>query len=131
MGNDNKAVRSKISEWQFFVKTYGLFYITLVAPCWLSAQAVQEYIENQLILCEVCSISLFYRLKLQLILLLTVLLSVPINDLSYQNPSIRGVWSTRLLERVSIISAMWWLKADPNYKTKLLSVLLWIFLGLI
>ena len=33
---------------QFFVKTYGLFYITLVAPCWLSAQAVQECIENQL-----------------------------------------------------------------------------------
>ena len=48
MGNDNKTVRSKILVWQFFVKTYGLFHITLVAPCWLSAQAVQERIENQL-----------------------------------------------------------------------------------
>ena len=48
MGNDNKTVGSKILDWQFFVKTYGLFYIALLAPCWLSAQAVQEYIENQL-----------------------------------------------------------------------------------
>ena len=47
MGNDNKTARSKILDWLFFVKTYGLFYITLVAPCWLSAQAVQECIENQ------------------------------------------------------------------------------------
>ena len=47
MGNDNKTVRNKITVWQFFVKTYGLFDITLVAPCWLSAQAVQECIENQ------------------------------------------------------------------------------------
>ena len=49
MGNDNKTVRSKTLDWQFFVKTYGLFHITLVAPCWLSAQAVQECVENQLI----------------------------------------------------------------------------------
>ena len=49
MGNDNKTVRSKINNiWQFFVKTYGLFYITLLAPSWLSAQAVQDCIENQL-----------------------------------------------------------------------------------
>ena len=48
MGNDNKTVWSKIRVWQFFVKTYGLFYITLVTDCWLSAQAVQECIENQL-----------------------------------------------------------------------------------
>ena len=48
MGNDNKTVRSKITVWQLFVKTYGLFYITLVATCWLSAQAVQECMENQL-----------------------------------------------------------------------------------
>ena len=49
MGNYNKTVRSKINNLtQFFVKTYGLFYIILVAPCWLSAQAVQECIENQL-----------------------------------------------------------------------------------
>ena len=33
--------------WKFFVKTYGLFYITLLAPCWLSAQEVQECIVNQ------------------------------------------------------------------------------------
>ena len=48
MGNDNKTVKSKITVLQFFVKTYGLYYIILVAPCWLSAQAVQECIENQL-----------------------------------------------------------------------------------
>ena len=30
------------------MKIYGLSYITLVAPCWLSAQAVQECIENSL-----------------------------------------------------------------------------------
>ena len=48
MGNDNKIVRNKILDSQFFVKTYGLFYITLLAPCWLSAQAVEECIENQL-----------------------------------------------------------------------------------
>ena len=42
MGYDNKTV------WQFFVKTYGLFYTTLVATCWLSAQAVQVCMENQL-----------------------------------------------------------------------------------
>ena len=48
MGNDNKTVRSKILDWQFFVKIYGLFYITLLAPCLLSALAVQEFIENQL-----------------------------------------------------------------------------------
>ena len=48
MGNDNKTVKNKILDRQFYVKTYGLFYITLVAPCWLSAQAVQECIENQL-----------------------------------------------------------------------------------
>ena len=35
------------------------------------------------LLWEVYSLSLFYRLKLQLILLLTVLLSLPINDLPY------------------------------------------------
>ena len=45
MGNDNKTVRNKILDWQFFVKTYGLFYITLLG---LSPQAVQECIENQL-----------------------------------------------------------------------------------
>ena len=46
MGNDIKTIRSKITLWQFFAKTYGLFYITLVAPCWLSVQAVQECIET-------------------------------------------------------------------------------------
>ena len=48
MGNDNKSVRSKINNLTVLCETYGLFYITLVAPCWLSAQAVQECIENQL-----------------------------------------------------------------------------------
>ena len=43
-----KPLEVRLTIWQFFVKTYGLFYITLVAPCWLSAQAVQECIENQL-----------------------------------------------------------------------------------
>ena len=45
-------------RYQFFVKTYGLFYITLVAPCWLSAQAVQECIENQLTNSYVKSVAL-------------------------------------------------------------------------
>ena len=67
MGNDNKTVKSKITVWQFFVKTYGLFYINLVAPCWLSAQAVQECIENQLTnsyvkyVAKVCFMDLTYR----------------------------------------------------------------------
>ena len=30
------------------VQLNGLFYITLLAPCWLSVQEVQECIENQL-----------------------------------------------------------------------------------
>ena len=67
MGNDNKSIRGKIPVWQFFVKTYGLLYITLVAPCWLSAQTVQESIENQLknsyVKSEVCSLIPFYGLK--------------------------------------------------------------------
>ena len=49
MGNDNKTVRSKITYLTVLCETYGLFYITLVAPCWLSAKLVQECIENQLI----------------------------------------------------------------------------------
>ena len=40
------------------MKTYGLFYITLVAPCWLSAQAVQECIDNQLTNSYVKSVAL-------------------------------------------------------------------------
>ena len=44
-------------------ETYGLFYITLVAPFWLSAQSDQEI--N-------FSLNLFYGLKLQLIYLLPV-----------------------------------------------------------
>ena len=47
MGNDNKTVRGKIINLTVLCETYGLFYITLVAPSWLSAQAVQ-CIENQL-----------------------------------------------------------------------------------
>ena len=47
MGNDNKTVRSKVNNLTVLCENYGLFYITLVAPCWLSAQAVQECIENQ------------------------------------------------------------------------------------
>ena len=57
--------------------------LTLWPYFWISAQAVQECIENQLTnsLCEVYSLSLFYGLKLQLILLQTVLLSLPFNNL--------------------------------------------------
>ena len=80
-----KPLEARLGVWQFFVKTYGLFYITLVAPWWLSAQAVQECIENQLTNSYVCSLGPFYELKLQ-ILLLTVLLSLPINDLPYFSP---------------------------------------------
>jgi hypothetical protein len=36
----------------FGLTFFGLFYITLVAPCWLSALAVQECIENQLTNCQ-------------------------------------------------------------------------------
>ena len=45
MGNDNKTVRNKILDWQFFVKKPMAYFIL---PCWLSPQAVQECIENQL-----------------------------------------------------------------------------------
>ena len=45
---------SKINNLTVLCETYGLFYITLVAPCWLSAQAVQEI--N-------CSLSLFMDLS--------------------------------------------------------------------
>ena len=48
MGNDNKAIRSKINNLTVLCETYGFFYITLVAPCWLSTQVVQEGKENQL-----------------------------------------------------------------------------------
>ena len=58
MGNDNKTVRSKINNFTVLCETYGLFYITLVAPCWLSAQAVQECIENQLTNSYVNSVAL-------------------------------------------------------------------------
>ena len=40
--------------------------LTLVAPCWLSAQAVQECIENQLTNSYVKCLSPFYGLKLQI-----------------------------------------------------------------
>ena len=43
-----KPLEVRFNNLTVLCETYGLFYITLVAPCWLSAQAVQECIENQL-----------------------------------------------------------------------------------
>ena len=31
-----KPLEVRLTIWHFFVKTYGLFYISLVVPCWLS-----------------------------------------------------------------------------------------------
>ena len=47
---------------------------------WINNYRVLLLVYLDKLLCEVCSLSLFYGLKLQLILLLTVLLSLPIND---------------------------------------------------
>ena len=52
MGNDKKIVRSKINNLTVLCQNLWpiLYYLAgpLLAPCWLSAQAVQGCIENQL-----------------------------------------------------------------------------------
>ena len=52
MGNDDKTIRSKINNLTVLCENlWPILYFLggpLVAPCWLSAQAVQECIENQL-----------------------------------------------------------------------------------
>ena len=86
MGDDNKTIRSKINSLTVICENlWTISYFTLVAPFWLSAQAVEDFIENQLTNSHVKSVaylSLSYGLKLH-ILLLTALLSLPINDLPY------------------------------------------------
>ena len=53
-GNDNKTIRSKINSSTFlwknlwpFLYYFGGPFKSQQGPCWLSAQAVQECIENQ------------------------------------------------------------------------------------
>ena len=48
MGDDNKTIRSKNNNLTVLSENLWPIHITLVAPCWLLAQAVQECIENQL-----------------------------------------------------------------------------------
>ena len=86
MGNDNKTVRSKINHLTVLCENLWPLLYYLGGPLLaLSSGSSRMYRKStDKLLCEVCSLSLFYGLfKLQLILLLTVLLSFPINDLPY------------------------------------------------
>ena len=85
MGNDNKTVRSKINNLTVLCENLWPILYYLGGPLLaLSSGSSRMYRKStDKLLCEVCSLSLFYGLKLQLILLLTVLLSLPINDLPY------------------------------------------------
>ena len=90
MGNDNKTVRSKINNLTVLCENLWPILYYLGGPLLaLSSGSSRMYRKStDKLLCEVCSLSLFYGLKLQLILLLTVLLSLPINDLLYFNGSL-------------------------------------------
>ena len=83
MGNDNKTVRSKINNLTVLCENLWPILYYLGGPLLaLSSGSSRMYRKStDKLLWEVCSLSLFYGLKLQLILLLTVLLSLPINDL--------------------------------------------------
>ena len=83
MGNDIKTVRSKINNLTVLCENLWPILYYLGGPLLaLSSGSSRMYRKStDKLLCEVCSLSLFYGLKLQLILLLTVLLSLPINDL--------------------------------------------------
>ena len=89
MGNDNKTVRSKINNLTVLCENLWPILYYLGGPLLaLSSGSSRMYRKStDKLLCEVCSLSLFYGLKLQLILLLTVLLSLPINDLSLHSVS--------------------------------------------
>ena len=75
MANDNKTVLCE-NLWPI------LYYLggPLLALSSGSSRMYRKLTDK--LVCEVCSLSPFYGLKLQ-ILLLTVLLSLPINDLPY------------------------------------------------
>ena len=73
MGNDNKTVRSKIINLTVLCENLWPILYYLGGP--LLALSSGSSRNN-------CSLSLFYGLKLQLIYLLMVLLSLPVNDLS-------------------------------------------------
>ena len=83
MGNDNKTV-SKINNLTVLCENLWPILYYLAGPLLaLSSGNSRMYRKStDKLLCEVCSLSPFYGLKLQ-ILLLTVLLSLPINDLPY------------------------------------------------
>ena len=82
MGNDNKIVRSKINNLTVLCENLWPILYYLGGPLLsLSSGSSRMYRKSTDKLCEICSLSLFYGLELQLILLLTVLLSLPINDL--------------------------------------------------
>ena len=83
MGNENKTIRSKINNLTVLCENPWPILYYLGGPLLaLSSGSLRIYRKStDKLLCEVCSLSLFYGLKLQLILLLTVLLSLPINDL--------------------------------------------------
>ena len=90
MGNDNKTVKSKINNLTVLCENLWPISYYLGGPLLaLSSGSSRMYRKStDKLLCEVCSLkSLFYGLSyLQLILLLTVLFSLPINDL----PNSRG-----------------------------------------
>ena len=85
MGNDNKTVRSKINNLTVLCENlWPISYYPGGLLLALSSGSSRMYRKStDKLLCEVGSFSLFYGLKLQLILLLTVFLSLPINDLPY------------------------------------------------
>ena len=80
MGNDNKTIRSKINNLTVLCENLWPILYYLGGPLLaLSSGSSRMYRKSTDKL--YCSLSLFYGLKLQLILVLTVLLSLPINDL--------------------------------------------------
>ena len=82
MGKANKTVRSKINNLTVLCENLWPILYYLAGPLLaLSSGCSRMYRKStDKLLCKVCSLSLFYGLKLQLILQM-VLLSLPINDL--------------------------------------------------
>ena len=83
MGNDNKTIRSKINNLTVLCENLLpiLYYLggPLLALSLGCSRMYRKSTNKRLF--EVCSLNMFYGLKLHLILLLTVLLSLPINVL--------------------------------------------------
>ena len=84
MGNDKETVRSKINSLTVVSENLWPILYYLRGPLLaLRSGSLRVYRKStDKLLFEVCILSLFYGLKLQ-ILLITVLLSLPINDLPY------------------------------------------------